>query len=62
MLERLVQRWEAAREAVDKTRCIWQMFGGLHSQESTCHVVKTSPGTGNQLLVERLSSKLKTYF
>lgn len=62
MLERLVQRWEAVCEAVDKTRCVWQMFGRLHSQESNCHVVKTSPGTGDQLHVEILSSELTTHF
>lgn len=49
-------------KAVDKTRCVWQMFGGFHSQESNYHVVKTSPGTGDQLLVEILSSELTMHF
>lgn len=56
MLERLVQRWEAVYETVDKTSCIWQLFGRFHSQESSFHVVKTIPRTGDQLLVELLSS------
>lgn len=61
-LERLVQRREAVCEAVDKTRCVWQMFRGLHSQESNCHVVETSPGTGDKLLVGILLWKLTTHF
>lgn len=62
MLERLVQRWEAVCEVVDKIRCVWQMLGGLHSQESNCHVAKTSPGTGDHLLVKILSSELTMHF
>lgn len=56
MLERLMQRGEAVYEIVDKRSCIWQLFGGFHSQQSSCHVAKTFPGTGDELLVELLSS------